>query len=82
MEPQSMKNPDPDTLVPDPQVQREFSVTAMTMSRWDADPKMNELGWPVPIRIRKRKFRSRHALEAFKDKMARRAIAERNKHHP
>jgi hypothetical protein len=31
----------PDELVPDPQVAREFSVTLMTLWRWDRDPK----GW-------------------------------------
>lgn len=74
--------PEPDALVPDPQVQREFDVTGMTIYRWDADPQMAALGWPPPIRIRKRKFRSRHALEGFKANMARRAIAERNNPSP
>jgi hypothetical protein len=73
------KNPDPDALVPDPQVMREFGITAMSLHRWDHDEKMSELGWPPPIRIRKRKFRSRHALEHFKQEMARRAIAERSR---
>ncbi len=70
---------EPDSLVPDPHVMREFGITAMSMHRWDHDTKMIELGWPPPIRIRKRKFRSRHALEHFKREMARRAIAERSR---
>ena len=66
-----------DTLVPDPQVQKEFGVTAMSIWRWDRDPELTELGWPPPIRIRSRKFRSRFALENFKRVMARRAIEQR-----
>ena len=58
--------PDHDTLVPDPQVQKEFGVTAMSIWRWDRDPELIKLGWPPPIRIRSRKFRSRIALENFK----------------
>ena len=67
----------PDTLVPDPQVQKEFGVTAMSIWRWDRDPELIKLGWPPPIRIRSRKFRSRIALENFKRVMARRAIEQR-----
>ena len=64
-----------DTLVPDPQVQKEFGVTAMSIWRWDRDPELIKLGWPPPIRIRSRKFRSRIALENFKRVMARRALS-------
>ena len=70
-------SPDHDTLVPDPQVQKEFGVSAMSMWRWDRDPELIKLGWPPPIRIRSRKFRSRIALENFKRAMARRAIEQR-----
>lgn len=67
-----------DVLVPDPRVREEFGgVSEMTIHRWDRDPQMAALGWPPPIRIRNRKFRSRRALEAFKATMARRAVAER-----
>ena len=69
--------PSHDTLVPDPQVQKEFGVTAMSIWRWDRDPELIKLGWPPPIRIRSRKFRSRIALENFKRVMARRAIEQR-----
>ena len=69
--------PDHDTLVPDPQVQKEFGVTAMSIWRWDRDPELIKLGWPPAIRIRSRKFRSRIALEKFKRVMARRAIEQR-----
>ena len=69
--------PDHDTFVPDPQVQKELGVTAMSIWRWDRDPELIKLGWPPPIRIRSRKFRSRIALENFKRVMARRAIEQR-----
>jgi hypothetical protein len=61
-------------LVPDPQVCREFGVTAMTVWRWDHDP---ELNFPPAIRIRRRKFRRRRALENFKRQLVRNAIARR-----
>ena len=46
---------------------------------WDRDPELIKLGWPPPIRIRSRKFRSRIALENFKRVMARRAIEQRSR---
>jgi hypothetical protein len=63
-------------LVPDPEVRREFGVTEMTLWRWDGDP---ALGFPPPIRIRKRKFRSRRALDEFKQRMMQDAIAQHRK---
>jgi hypothetical protein len=68
---------DHDELVPDPQVIRELGISAMSLWRWDRDPMLIAAGWPPPIRIRNRKFRSRRALEAFKAAMSRRAIAQR-----
>jgi hypothetical protein len=65
---------EPDELVPDPQVAREFNITSMTLWRWTNDPK---LGFPAQISIRKRNFRSRRQLETFKSLMLRRAIAAR-----
>jgi hypothetical protein len=55
-----------DELVPDPQVCKELSVSAMTIWRWDRDPQMAALGWAPPIRINKRKYRSRKQFEKFK----------------
>jgi hypothetical protein len=52
-----------DTLVPDPLVQQEFGVTAMTIHRWDHDPNLN---FPPKIKIRTKNYRSRKALEQFK----------------
>ena len=49
-------------LLPDPVVCRRYEVTAMTIWRWDHDP---ELGFPKPIRIKRRKYRYESELEAF-----------------
>ena len=56
----------PDELVPDPQVAREFNVSLMTLWRWDRDPKLAELGWEPPVKIRTRNYRRRRPLEKFK----------------
>jgi hypothetical protein len=64
----------PDELVPDPKIAKEFSVTLMTLWRWDRDP---TLQFPPPIKIRNRNFRSRAALEEFKARLLRRAIEAR-----
>lgn len=66
----------PDELVPDPVVWREFGVTSMTLYRWTHDP---ELNFPPPIKIRNRCFRSRRALEEFKERMMRNAVAQHQK---
>ena len=65
-----------DELVPDPVMRREFGVTEMTISRWDADPK---LGFPPKIKIRAHNFRSRKQLEEFKARMLTAAIKARSK---
>jgi hypothetical protein len=57
---------EPDTLVPDPAVAREFGVCLATLSRWDKDERMAEMGWEQPIRIRNRKYRGRKGLEKVK----------------
>jgi hypothetical protein len=63
-----------DTLVPDPQVWAEFNICPMTGWRWTRDP---ELDFPQPIKIRNRCYRSRRQIEAFKERMLRKAIAAR-----
>jgi hypothetical protein len=68
---------EPDELVPDPIVCREFNISAMTLWRWDHDPELAAWGLPPPVVIRKRKFRVRRQLEAFKQCMLRRAIEQR-----
>jgi hypothetical protein len=60
-----------DQLVPDPQVWREFGVTPMTGWRWSHDP---ALGFPPPVKINQRNFRSRKALEEFKQRLLRDAM--------
>lgn len=63
-----------DDLVPDPQVWREFGVTSMTGYRWTRDP---NLGFPPVIKIRTRNFRSRRALEEFKQRMVQQTTSHR-----
>ena len=65
---------DPDQLVPDPVICREFGISAMTLWRWDHDPTLN---FPKRISIRNRNFRSRKQIEAFKRRLVRGAIAQR-----
>jgi hypothetical protein len=67
-----------DTLIPDPVVAREFHTTLMSIWRWDHDPAKAELGWPAKIKMGRRNYRSRIALEAFKQNLIKRALAERN----
>jgi hypothetical protein len=64
----------PDDLVPDPQVWREFNVTPMTGYRWTNDA---NLGFPPAIKIRTRNFRSRKAIEAFKQRLMQAAMMKR-----
>ena len=45
-----------DYLVPDKQIMREFSISAMTLYRWSHNKEMN---FPVAIQINGRNFRSR-----------------------
>jgi len=61
----------PDRLVPDRLVCDEFSITPMTLWRWDNDP---DLQFPSATKIRNRNYRSRRELEAFKARMLRRGI--------
>jgi hypothetical protein len=65
---------EPDALVADPQVAREFSVSLMTIWRWDHDA---NLGFPPRIVVGRRNYRSRQQLERFKRRLLRRAIAQR-----
>jgi hypothetical protein len=64
----------PDILVPDPLVVQEFHITLMTLSRWTKDPR---LGFPPPMKINRRNFRSRRALEEFKAGLLKKALADR-----
>jgi hypothetical protein len=63
-----------DQLVPDTAVEREFSVTKMTLWRWTRDP---TLGFPAAIKINGRTYRSRQQLEAWKTKLMTAAMKAR-----
>ena len=66
-----------DELVPDPTVAREFEKSLMSLWRWDHDEFQIKNGWPPPIKIWNRKFRSRKALETFKANMTAMALTAR-----
>lgn len=63
-----------DSFVPEARVREEFDITAMTLHRWDKD---KSLGFPPPIPIRGRKYRSRKQLEEFKARQVKLAISKR-----
>jgi predicted DNA-binding transcriptional regulator AlpA len=54
-------------LVPDRKARMEVGgVSAMTFYRWDHKPGM---GFPPPVRINGRNYRSRLALDEFKNRL-------------
>jgi hypothetical protein len=55
----------PKKLIPDPLVCARYGICPMTLYRWDADP---SLGFPRPLRIRKRKYRDEDELDAFDER--------------
>jgi hypothetical protein len=63
----------PDEFVPDLQVCREFGFTSMTLYRTDARP---HLGFPPPVYLGTRKYRSRKMLEAYKQRLIAEAVAK------
>jgi hypothetical protein len=65
-------------LIPDPKISDDLSVTRMTMSRWDEDPRMAALGWPEVIYIGRRKYRDAKKYAEFKARLARKAIERRS----
>jgi hypothetical protein len=66
-----------DEFVPDPQTCREFHVTSMTLWRWDHNPAKAPEGWPPAVKMGRRNFRSRKALEAVKANLLQAAIEQR-----
>ena len=69
----------PDRLVPDAIARAELGdVSKMTWWRWQRDPRMVALGFPVAITLCDRTYRSRAELEAFKACLMREAIKARS----
>lgn len=66
----------PTELVPDPVVAKEFNVTPMTIWRWTGDASM---GFPPPIKINGRNYRSRNHLENYKRKLIDAAIEKQRR---
>jgi len=69
-----MPRDDMDELVTDTAVRKEFgAITHVTMWRWTNDP---ALDFPKPVKIRSRNYRSRREVEAFKERMLHRGLAQ------
>jgi len=49
-------------LVPETLVAQRYHVCPRTLARWDLDP---DLGFPPPVVIRRRRYRSLAELEAW-----------------
>jgi hypothetical protein len=69
----------PDRLVPDATARAELGgVSKMTWWRWQRDPRMAALGFPVAIVLCDRTYRSRAELEAFKARLMQEGIKARS----
>jgi hypothetical protein len=56
-----------DRLVPDPKARLELGgISAMTFWRWDHEPERAPPRWEAPVKIGKRNYRRRSAIEAVK----------------
>jgi hypothetical protein len=66
------------SLISDPEVFRELGISPMTGWRWDRDPRMQALGWPVAIYRGRFKFRDSKQYERFRRNLMRQAIAKRD----
>jgi hypothetical protein len=68
-----------DSLVPDATARAELGgVSKMTWWRWQRDPRMVALGFPVAITLCDRTYRSRAELESFKQRLMQEAIKARS----
>lgn len=56
---------------PDRIVAEDFHKHKKTLSRWDKNPALKELGWPEPVYINGHKHRPRSAVENFKRNLVR-----------
>jgi hypothetical protein len=69
----------PDRLVPDSIARAELGdVSKMTWWRWNRDPHLAELNFPVAVALNGRTYRSRAQLEAFKQRLLQQAITARS----
>jgi hypothetical protein len=66
-----------DSLMPDSDFRAELGgISKMTLWRWDRDAGLAEQGFPPAIRIRERSYRSRRALELFKQHLLQQAARD------
>jgi hypothetical protein len=66
---------DDDALIPDPAIAEDLGITLRSLSDWDRDP---NLGFPAPIRIRRRKYRRAGDYRKFKERRAAQAQSPGN----
>jgi hypothetical protein len=64
-------------LIPNRQAAKELDVSLMSLWRYDHDDDLIAAGWPLPVFIRRKKYRDRAQFERFKATMMRRAIGAR-----
>lgn len=57
-----MTNDHADSYLTGPQVNKRFSISAMTRWRWERNPK---LSFPVPIKINNRSYWKHSALDVW-----------------
>ena len=70
-------NVEHDSLMPDSDFRAELGgISKMTLWRWDRDAGLAEQGFPPAIRIRERSYRSRRALELFKQHLLQQAARD------
>ena len=64
-------------LLPEKEVCQRYGVKPMTLWRWSRDP---DLGFPQPIKIRKRLYRYQDELDDFDERTAKPAPISRKSH--
>jgi hypothetical protein len=65
-------------LIPDAAVFADLAISAMTGWRWDRDPRMIALGWPVPIYRGRYKHRDQNQYRKFKANLLQQALKNRH----
>jgi len=64
-------------LVPSKQVCARFSITSMTLWRWEKSPQYAHLNFPKSVRLVGRNFYDVKELDAWCNEMARRNVADK-----
>ena len=54
-----------DGVAPDSKIAKGLSKHPKTLPRWDKNPRMIELGWPLPVYLNGRRHRELPKVRAF-----------------